>query len=155
GYTLHACALRPKSRGRIGLRSADPAAPAAIHANYLSDVDGWDLKMMIEAAKLSREIFAQAAFAPYRGPEIYPGDAVRSDADIEAFVRRKAESIYHPIGTCRTGADADAVVDNKLRVRGVDGLRVVDASVMPCLPGGNTNAPTIMIAERAASLIAA
>ena len=153
GYTLHACALRPKSRGHIGLRSADPTAPAAIHANYLSDADGWDLKMMVEAAKLSREILAQAAFAPYRGAEIYPGDAVSSDADLEAFIRRKAESIYHPIGTCRMGGDADAVVDTQLRVRGVDGLRVVDASVMPCLPGGNTNAPAIMIAERAAALM--
>ncbi|HJU39744.1 MAG TPA: choline dehydrogenase [Tahibacter sp.] len=154
GYTLHACALRPRSRGHIALRSADPAAPAAIHANYLSDAEGFDLKMMIEAAKLSREIFAQAAFAPYRGPEIYPGEAVQGDDEIEAFVRRKAESIYHPIGTCRIGNDADAVVDTMLRVRGVDGLRVVDASVMPNLPGGNTNAPTIMIAERAAGLIA-
>jgi choline dehydrogenase-like flavoprotein len=155
GYTMHACALRPKSRGHIALRSADPTAPAAIHANYLSDAEGYDLAMMIESAKLAREIFAQAAFAPYRGPEIFPGEATRSDAELEAFIRRKAESIYHPIGTCRMGADADAVVDTQLRVRGVEGLRVVDASVMPCLPGGNTNAPTIMIAERAAGLMGA
>ncbi len=108
---------------------------------------------MIEGAKLSREILSSSAFDGYRGEEIFPGAATTSDADLAAFIRRKAESIYHPVGTCRMGNDESAVVDNELRVRGIDGLRVVDASVMPCLPGGNTNAPTIMIAERAAELI--
>jgi choline dehydrogenase-like flavoprotein len=109
---------------------------------------------MIEGAKLSREIFAAAAFDAYRGDEIFPGSDVRSDAELAAFIRRKAETVYHPVGTCRMGNDDSAVVDCELRVRGLAGLRVVDASVMPCLPGGNTNAPTIMIAERAAKLIA-
>jgi len=105
--------------------------------------------------KLSREILAQPAFDPYRGVELFPGASTQDDAAIVEFVRRKAESIYHPIGTCKMGAadDADAVVDSHCRVRGVRGLRVVDASVMPKLIGGNTNAPTIMIAERAADLI--
>jgi len=153
GYTMHACNLRPRSRGTIRLKSADPAAKAQIRANYLSDAQGHDLATMIEGAKLSREIFAAAAFDAYRGDEIFPGSDIRSDADLAAFIRRKAETVYHPVGTCRMGNDADAVVDSELRVRGIAGLRVVDASTMPCLPGGNTNAPTIMIAERAADLI--
>jgi len=114
-----------------------------------------DLKTMIEAAKISREIFAAASFDTYRGDEILPGCAACTDADLAAFIRRKAETVYHPVGSCRMGSDADAVVDSELRVRGVAGLRVVDASVMPCLPGGNTNAPTIMIAEMAADFIGA
>ena len=110
---------------------------------------------MVEAFKVSRKIFAQDAFAPYRGEELLPGADTQSDEQIVAFIRRKAESIYHPVGTCRMGAadDPQAVVDPQLRVRGVQGLRVVDASVMPKLIGGNTNAPTMMIAERAADLI--
>ena len=153
GYTLHACALRPKSRGTIRLKSADPAAHPAIRPNYLCDPEGRDLAMMLEGARLSREIFAQAPFAAYRGGEIFPGAQARSDADLETFVRRKAETIYHPVGTCRMGRDGDAVVDSELRVHGIEGLRVVDASVMPTLIGGNTNAPTMMIAERAAELL--
>ena len=155
GYTVHACALRPKSRGTIRLRSSDPSADAAIHANYLSDAEGADLRTMIEGARLSREILSQTAFAPYRGEEIFPGVDAKSDADFVAFIRRKAETIYHPIGTCRMGSDEDAVVDSELRVRGIKGLRVVDASIMPTLVGGNTNAPVIMIAERAAELLLA
>lgn len=153
GYTLHACALRPKSRGAIRLRSADPCAAPAIHANYLSDTDGHDLRMMIEGARLSREILAQEPFAAYRGDEIFPGADAQSDADLVAFIRRKAETIYHPVGSCRMGNDETAVVDSELRVRGVEGLRVVDASIMPTLVGGNTNAPITMIAERAAELL--
>jgi choline dehydrogenase-like flavoprotein len=154
GYTLHACNLRPHSRGTIRLKSANPADKPAIRANYLSDTEGVDLRTMVAAAKVSREIFAAAPFAAYRGEEILPGEDARSDADLAAFIRRKAETVYHPVGTCRMGNDESAVVDCELRVRGVAGLRVVDASAMPCLPGGNTNAPTIMIAERAAELIA-
>ena len=155
GYTLHACALRPKSRGTIRLKSADPSTHAAIRPNYLGDAEGHDLKMLLEGARLSREIFAQSAFAPYRGEEIFPGEAARTDADLETFVRRKAETIYHPVGTCRMGHGEGAVVDSELRVHDIDGLRVVDASVMPTLIGGNTNAPTMMIAERAAELLGA
>ena len=104
---------------------------------------------------MSRRIFAQDAFAPFRGEELFPGESAQSDEQIIDFIRRKAESIYHPVGTCRMGAadDGNAVVDPQLRVRGVSGLRVIDASVMPKLIGGNTNAPTMMIAERAADLI--
>ncbi|HEU0154212.1 MAG TPA: choline dehydrogenase [Arenimonas sp.] len=155
GYTLHACGLHPRSRGRVHLASANAADKVRIEAGYLSDPDGYDLKVMLEALRLSREILAQPAFAPFRGEELFPGDKLQDEADLVAFIRRKAESIYHPVGTCRMGADDDAgaVVDAQLRVRGVSGLRVVDASVMPKLVGGNTNAPTMMIAERAADLI--
>jgi choline dehydrogenase len=153
GYTLHACYLHPRSRGRISLASADPATPARIQANYLSDAEGFDLKMMVEAARLSRDILQQAAFAPWRKSALFPADENLDDAGLEAFIRAKAETIYHPIGTCRMGSDNAAVVDPQLRVRGIDGLRVIDASVMPTLVSGNTNAPTIMMAERAAHLI--
>ncbi len=153
GYTLHACFLRPRSRGRITLTSARPDDKPRIEANYLSDAEGFDLKMMIECAKVSREILAQPAFDAYRGTPIFPARDDLDDAGLAAFIRAKAESVYHPVGTCRMGDDDAAVVDPQLRVRGVAGLRVVDASVMPTLPGGNTNAPTIMIAERAADLI--
>jgi choline dehydrogenase-like flavoprotein len=153
GYTLHACHLHPRSRGRLRLHSANPAQPIAIHANYLSDAEDHDLKMMVEAARLSREILDQPAFAPHRGEPVFPERRIRTDAEYVDFIRRKAETIYHPVGTCRMGKDDRAVVDSELRVRGVDGLRVVDASVMPSLPSGNTNAPTIMIAERASALL--
>jgi choline dehydrogenase len=155
GYTLHACYLRPRSRGRIWLASADPRAKVRIEAGYLGDPEGHDLRMMVECVRLSREILAQEAFAPFRGKELFPGEQVQDESAVVEFIRRKAESIYHPVGTCRMGApdDRSAVVDPQLRVRGVAGLRVVDASVMPKLIGGNTNAPTIMIAERAADMI--
>ncbi len=153
GYTLHACYLHPHSRGQLRLRSADPAQPIAIHANYLSDADGTDLKRMIEAARLARDILNQTAFDRYRGQPVFPERAITTDAEYADFIRRKAETIYHPVGSCRMGKDDRAVVDSELRVRGVHGLRVVDASVMPSLPSGNTNAPTIMLAERASALI--
>jgi choline dehydrogenase len=155
GYTVHACYLRPRSRGRLTLASTNPNDKVRIEANYLGDPEGRDLQMLLECVRVSREIFAQPAFAPYRGEEIFPGDGVQDEAALIEFIRRKAESIYHPVGTCRMGASDDpmAVVDPELRVRGVQGLRVVDASVMPKLIGGNTNAPTIMIAERASDLI--
>jgi choline dehydrogenase len=155
GYTLHACFLRPRSRGRILLNSANAADKASIEANYLGDAEGFDKKMMLECAKLSRELFAQNAFDAYRGAPIFPAKHDASDDELLAFIRAKAETVYHPVGTCRMGRadDNDAVVDPELRVRGVDGLRVIDASVMPILIGGNTNAPTIMLAERTADLI--
>jgi len=153
GYTLHACYLHPRSRGRIGLASADPAAAPRIQANYLSDAEGFDLRMMVEAARLSRDILRQPALERWRRAPIFPARDDLDDAGLEAFVRAKAETIYHPAGTCRMGNDARAVVDPQLRVNGIAGLRVVDASVMPTLVTGNTNAPTMMIAERAADLI--
>jgi choline dehydrogenase-like flavoprotein len=153
GYTAHACFLRPRSRGRIALASNRVSDPPRIEADYLSDDEGFDLAMMLECAKLSRDILAQPAFDPYRGAPIFPGRNDLSDRELLAYIRAKAETVYHPVGTCRMGRDDGAVVDPQLRVHGVEGLRVVDASVMPTLPGGNTNAPTIMIAERAADLI--
>ncbi len=153
GYTLHACNLRPQSRGHLTLKSGDPAEPPAIHANYLSEPE--DIEMMLECIRVSREILAQPAFRPFRAHEIHPGDDVTDREGLLGFVREKAESIYHPVGTCRMGSDPDAVVDPQLRVRGVEALRVIDASVMPTLIGGNTNAPTIMIAEKAADLLLA
>ena len=155
GYTLHACFLRPRSRGRLSLVSNRASDKPRIHANYLGDAEGFDLKVMLECAKVSREIFAQPAFDPYRGAPIHPKRTELSDAEWIAFIRAKAESVYHPVGTCRMGDDEASVVDAALKVRGVEGLRVIDASVMPALPSGNTNAPTIMIAERAADLIKA
>ena len=153
GYTLHACFLRPRSRGRITLASNRASDKPRIQADYLTDAGGFDLAMMVECAKVSREILAQPAFDAFRGAPIYPARDDLTDAELVAFIRAKAETVYHPVGTCRMGSDDAAVVDPQLRVRGVDALRVVDASVMPTLPGGNTNAPTIMIAERAADLI--
>ncbi len=153
GYTLHACFLHPRSRGRIVLASNRASDKARIQANYLSDPEGFDLKMMVECAKVSRELFAQQAFDPYRGAPIFPARTDLTDSELVEFIRARAETVYHPVGTCRMGSDDQSVVDTELRVRGADGLRVVDASVMPTLPTGNTNAPTIMIAERAADLI--
>ncbi len=153
GYTLHACFLRPRSRGRILLSGNRASDTPRIDPGYLSDPEGFDLAMMVECAKVSRDILAQPAFDPYRGAPIQPSRDDLSDAGLVDFIRARAESVYHPVGTCRMGDDDDAVVDARLRVRGVDALRVVDASVMPSLPGGNTNAPTIMIAERAADMI--
>ena len=157
GYTLHACFLRPKSRGRLYLTSANIQHKPRIEAGYLSDAEGFDMRVMIEAVKASRLILAQSAFDEYRGKELFPGTEVQTDEQIAAFIRDKAESIYHPVGTCKMGAtdQQDSVVDAQCRVIGIQGLRVVDASVMPKLIGGNTNAPTMMLAERVAEMILA
>jgi choline dehydrogenase-like flavoprotein len=149
GMTIHACALRPESIGELTLKSADPRTPPALRPNYMSA--GYDRQMMLECVRLAREIFAQDAFGPYAGGELYPGVDVQSENAILEFIRRRAESIYHPIGTCKMGQDEMAVVDPALNVRGMAGLSVVDASVMPSLVSGNTNAPTIMIAEKFAA----
>ena len=153
GFGLHVCCLYPKSRGEIRLRCSDPLAPAMIDPKYLSHED--DQKVMVEAVKKAREILNATEFLQYQPTEMSPGQGVKSDQDILAFIRAQAETIYHPVGTCKMGQEDDpmAVVDSRLKVRGITGLRVVDASVMPTLIGGNTNAPTIMIAEKAADLI--
>lgn len=153
GYQMHICQVRPDSRGTIRLASPDPLASPLIDPNYLSAPE--DARTMVEGVKIARRIGAAAAFAPYRGAEAWPGDAVQDDAAILDALRGWAETIYHPVGTCRMGSDPAAVVDGAMRVRGVDALRVVDASVMPFLVSGNTNAPTIMIAEKASDLILA
>ena len=155
GFSLHLCQLRPESRGRIGLHSADPFADPRIEANYLATPE--DRRVLREAVRIGRQVVAQDALAAYRGDELAPGADVAGDAAVDAWVRATAETIYHPVGTCRMGAadDTRAVVDAQLRVRGLTGLRVVDASVMPTLVSSNTNAPTIMIAEKAAEMIRA
>lgn len=151
GYALHVCNLRPKSRGHVGLKSADPKADALIDPDYLSDPD--DMAVMLRGVKAARRLLGARAFDPFRGKEIFPGPEVQGDAQIVQFIRCKAETIYHPVGTCKMGHDAMAVVDDTLKVHGIDALRVVDASIMPTLVGGNTNAPTVMIAEKAADMI--
>lgn len=155
GYTLHACLLHPHSRGSIRLASARPGDAPLIDPCYLSDAGNTDMAGMIEAARLSAHILSQAAFDDVRGRPVFPECALSTDGEYADFIRRKAETIYHPVGSCRMGRDddKDAAVDSELRVRGIDGLRVVDASIMPTLPTGNTNAPVVMIAERAAALL--
>ena len=151
GFTVHACGLHPESRGEIALASNDPLAKALMRPNYLS-VDS-DLNTMLEGMRISRDIFAAQSLAKYTAKEFLPGAALKTAAELSAFIRQKAETIYHPVGTCKMGSDDKAVVDAQLRVHGTLGLRVVDASIMPTLVSGNTNAPTIMIAERASDLI--
>jgi choline dehydrogenase len=153
GFQAHVGPMRSKSRGSVTLRSADPAAPPVIRFNYMSHPDDWaEFRACI---RLSREIFAQPAMAPFVRHEIRPGAAVQSDAEIDAFIREHAESAYHPCGTARIGRRDDplAVVDPELRVIGVEGLRVADSSVFPRVTNGNLNAPSIMVGEKAADLI--
>jgi choline dehydrogenase len=155
GLTIGALALQPKSRGRVTLRSLDPFDPPAIEPRYLSDADGEDLRVLVAGVRLARRIFAAAPFARWAGEPLLPPAEVRTDEELAAFVRERAETLYHPVGTCRMGDDAGAVVDAALRVRGVEALRVVDASVMPVIVRGHTTAPTVMIAERGADLLRA
>jgi choline dehydrogenase len=150
-YQVDADALRPESRGSVHIHDADPRSAPIIDANYLSTQG--DRRLLREAVRLTREIFGQAAFARFRGREIAPGPNVSSNAEIDAYVRATAESAYHPSCTCRMGSDDEAVVDSECRVRGAEGLRVVDASIMPSILSGNLNGPTMMMAERAADLI--
>ncbi|HEX6548040.1 MAG TPA: choline dehydrogenase [Candidatus Dormibacteraeota bacterium] len=153
GFALGPMLLTPKSRGRIELRSPHPTYPAGIHPGYLSDPEGEDLRRLVEAVKLARRLAAQPALGSYRGEELLPGPDADSDAALEEHVRERSSTLYHPVGTCKMGADRMAVVDDELRVHGLESLRVVDASVMPVVPRGNTNAPVIMVAEKAADLI--
>ena len=153
GFSCHVCALRPYSRGEVFLESGDPTANPGIDPKYLSDHR--DLETMIKGAKMTREILMQEPIAKYRHKELFGTDTAKTDADWEAHIRARSDTIYHPVGTCKMGNDDMAVVDAELKVRGLDGLRVVDASIMPTLIGGNTNAPTIMIAEKAADMIRA
>jgi len=152
-FQVHIDLLRPESLGRVEALSADPRQPPSILFNYLqSPRDREDFRVSVE---LLREVLAQKALDPYRGEELFPGPEVRGGEEIDAWVRQAVETCYHPVGTCKMGISSDrlAVVDDELRVHGLSGLRVVDASIMPSIVSGNTNAPTIMIAERAADLI--
>jgi choline dehydrogenase-like flavoprotein len=145
--------ITPKARGRVWLRSADPTAKPRVLTNSLTEPD--DLDSMMAGVRIARELAATEPMRSVLGTELFPGDGVSSPEDVEADLRRRVELLYHPVGTCRMGEDEQAVVDPELRVRGLEGLRVVDASVFPLIPGGNTNAPTIMVAERAADIIRA
>jgi len=153
GYSLHACALRPKSRGSISLVSRDPKVLPAIQPNYLADPE--DLQVLVEGFEMAREIIEKASLKNLHKRWWSPGEALSEPDAVANFIRQNAETIYHPVGTCKMGQDEMAVVDSELRVRGVDGLRVVDASIMPTLISGNTNAPVIAIAEKAAEMILA
>ncbi|MGJ4966086.1 GMC family oxidoreductase [Bradyrhizobium sp. HKCCYLRH3061] len=151
GFTASVCQLRPESRGSLRIRSADPAVPPEIRINYLASET--DRRANVDGLRILRKILAAPALRPYVSDEAYPGSKIVSDDDILAYCRQTGSTIYHPTSTCRMGTDAAAVVDQRLRVRGVDGLRVVDASIMPDLVSGNTNAPVIMIAEKASDMI--
>jgi choline dehydrogenase len=153
GFVGLVCLTHPHSRGHVSLRSSDPQAPPSIVMNYLQSSS--DLQKLVAGVKLIRELFQASAFDEFRGEEVAPGDNVQSNEAIESHIRDSCNTVYHPVGTCKMGTDPMAVVDPELRVCGVRGLRVVDASIMPTLTTGNTNAPTIAIAEKAADLIKA
>jgi choline dehydrogenase len=151
GLTIGAVALQPGSRGTIALRSADPLDKPVISPNYVSDPE--DLRVLSEGVKLARRIFQATALRPFAAEAIEPDLDLQTDADLQEFLRQQCETLYHPVGTCAMGTGREAVVDPELRVRGLQGLRVVDASVLPIITRGHTNAPTMMIGERAADLI--
>jgi choline dehydrogenase-like flavoprotein len=157
GYSCHVCVLRPKSRGCLSLASADPLAAPLIDPNFLGDPD--DVARLVRGFKLMRSLLGQPALARLGGRESPTSAVATTDAQIEQFVRNHADTIYHPVGTCRMGPGSGPgsmdVVDAQLRVHGVQGLRVVDASIMPSIVSGNTNAPAIMIGERAAAMVRA
>jgi len=148
GLTIRVGPVNPASRGEILLASADPSAPPKIHANYLSDA--FDIATLIAGIRMTREVMAQPAFKPYVGAELAPGPKADDDEALTTWLRETAMTTFHPVGTCKMGHDRMAVVDNRLRVRGLAGLRIADASIMPVITSGNTNAPAIMIGERAA-----
>jgi choline dehydrogenase-like flavoprotein len=152
GFSCHVCVLRPHSRGEVGLASVDPTAAPRIDPRFLSDER--DAALLLKGTRMMQKILGSPALARYRHKPLHAGDN-DDDAELMKQIRSRADTIYHPVGTCRMGKGDMAVVDSQLRVRGLQGLRVVDASVMPTLIGGNTNAPTIMIAEKAADMIKA
>ena len=152
GFGIRPCLLHPESRGKVSLRSRDPSDPPRILFNLLSEAN--DLRRLITGFKVAREVASQQAMAPYRGSETSPGIIVKTDSDIENFIRRTAITAHHPAGTCKMGSASDGVLDPEFRVRGIESLRVVDASAMPDLVGAHINACVIMMAERAADMIA-
>ena len=153
GMTVAVCPVRPDSRGTIMARSADPATAPVITPNYLSDPN--DARVLNAGMRFAREIFASPAIAAYSVEETLPGPGVQTDEQMTAYAKNFGNTIYHPVGTCRMGSGPSAVVDDRLRVHGIEGLRVIDASIMPTLTTGNTNAPTIMIGEKGAAMIRA
>ena len=150
-FTCRPILLRPRSRGQIRLRSADPDNAVRIQQNFLAEEH--DLNTLRAGLKLLREVAAQPSLAPFRGREIGPGADLRSDRELDGYIRTSLTTAHHPCGTCRMGADPDAIVDASLKLCGMQNLRVVDASIMPDLVGGNINATVIMIAEKAADMI--
>ena len=153
GMTVAVCPVRPDSRGTIMARTSDPATAPLITPNYLSDPA--DERVLLAGMRFTRDIFAAPAISQYSVEETLPGGGVRSDDEMIDYARRFGNTIYHPVGTCRMGQGPSAVVDDQLRVHGIAGLRVIDASIMPTLTTGNTNAPTIMIGEKGAAMIRA
>jgi len=152
GFTIGPTLIRPASRGTLSLRSASPLDPPQIDPQYLTQPGEADV--LVHGIRLAREIVGQTPLGRFRGPEYTPGTHIRSDRELDAYVRQTVETIYHPVGTCKMGVDDLAVVSPDLRVRGIDGLRVVDASIMPTIPAGNTQAAVFAIAEKAAAMIA-
>ncbi len=151
GYAISPVALYPKSRGTVRLATPDYAQAPLIDPQLLAAPG--DIDPLIRAIRIARRAFAAPSFARFRGREVAPGAEVQSDAEIDNYIRSTGYTVHHPCGTCRMGSDEGAVVDPELKLRGIDGLRVADASVFPSIIGGNTNAPVIMIAERAADFI--
>jgi choline dehydrogenase len=152
-FTLSPVHLRPEGRGSVRIKSPDPTAPPAIRFNFLKSE--YDFQALIYGARLSRKIAAQPALKPFVVEEVIPGAAVEDDEQMAEEIRVRGVSNLHPVGTCRMGREVDAVVDPRLKVYGVEGLRVADASIMPQVPGGNTNAPSIMIGEKCAAMVLA
>lgn len=153
GFVLHICHLRPESRGRVLLKSADPFSDAVIHSNYFEKEK--ELNALVRGVKLCREILSQNAMKAYHGGEESPGPKVQNDAQIREWILNNVETVYHTAGSCKMGNDAMAVVDDELRVHGMERLRVIDSSIMPTITGSNIHAPTVMIAERGADMILA
>ena len=153
GLTIGPCQLRPESRGSLHIRSADPFAPPRIAPNCLHAPE--DRETIVAGMRVAREVAGAAPLAPYVVGEETPGSSARTDAELLDYAARTGATVYHPVGTCKMGNDPMAVVDDSLCVHGLEGLRVIDASIMPRLTSGNTNAPTIMIAEKGADLIKA
>ena len=151
--TPSVCNLRPTSRGQVRIKSADPEAAPAIRLNYLSTEE--DLRVAVAGLRFTRRIMAAPALKRFEPEEWKPGPELRTDAELQAAAAALGTTIFHPVGTCKMGADQMAVVDDRLRVRGMDSLRIIDASIMPRITSGNTNAPTVMIAEKGAEFLLA
>ena len=151
GMSCHSCLLRPKSRGEVTLASSDPFADPLIDPKFLSHPD--DMKDMIDGYKIMMKVLGAEPFSKYISEHTQRPIDINDDADIEQAMREGADTVYHPVGTCKMGDDSMSVVDSRLKVHSMRGLRVVDASIMPTLVGGNTNAPTIMIGEKASDMI--
>ncbi len=153
GYVLHVCHMRPKSRGRISLKTSNPFDPPKIEANYFDDET--ELDALVKGVKISRDILSQPAMQAFHGGEEVPGSSVKTDADIRQFILDKMETVYHTAGSCKMGNDPQSVVDSELKVHGVENLRVIDSSIMPTITGSNIHGPTVMIAEKGAHMVLA